>query len=504
MQETEIQPYDQFLLELEGKNKIEEKIRLCLGFMKEALSKEKTPAFRDFWQAKRLCLNFFKEKITPRSRTVFWTEYIELSDEIRKLKEVLDEQSSFAHEQIELAIEAIEKDLERKESLFQEIEQIEVPKECEANGQKYREIQCELDLFNTFAGRLNALRKELIHVSLRIKQKNRLFERLSKLGDQIFPRRKELIQEVSSLFCGDIASFAEKQMTPPFFAWKEEIKALQNFAKVLSLTTPAFSEMRQKLSECWDQIKEMEKEEHQKRAEKRGVYRENYEKIEPKIIALEEEVSLLTLAQAEEKIDALFKEMRELELGREDVKRLKMRLMELKRPLEEKEQKQKEEQKKAAVLEQERQKETLQQLLELGLEVFNQAEALSLDALVEKWEALVKEKKTLSAKGIEMAMLENRLDTIADHVQEKKWQSLLTENPEDLSSSLHALLDERHKARRKVKENLEAHRKALGGSALSLEESMLIQELNGEEKLRLDAIETMIEEIEEKLFDLEE
>ena len=102
-------------------------------------------------------------------------------------------------------------------------------------------------------------------------------------------------------------------------------------------------------------------------------------------------------------------------------------------------------------------------------------------------------------------MLQSRLDTLFDHIQEKKWQALLEEETaEEISSSLHGLLDDRHKVRRKVKANIELYRKTLGGSALSMEESLLTQELASSEKLRLDAIETMIEEIEEKLFDLEE
>ena len=75
---------------------------------------------------------------------------------------------------------------------------------------------------------------------------------------------------------------------------------------------------------------------------------------------------------------------------------------------------------------------------------------------------------------------------------------------DDLGSALHGLLDDRHKERRKLKEALEEYRKESGSSGKSFEESMRYQELIGEEKLRLDTIESMIEEIEDKLFDLEE
>jgi len=135
--------------------------------------------------------------------------------------------------------------------------------------------------------------------------------------------------------------------------------------------------------------------------------------------------------------------------------------------------------------------------------VLDQAEVISLNALVEKWEAFLKEEKALKISGVEKAVLENRLDTIADHIQEKKWKSLLQDGGEDLASSLNMLLNQRHKEKRKIKEALEGHRKLVGGSSLNFEQSMQYQELIREEKLRLDTIETMVEEIEEKLFDLE-
>ena len=62
-----------------------------------------SPHFKDFWEARRLCLPLFKENMNPKSRSLLWAEYIEISAEARKLKEILDEQSPFAVEQIELA-----------------------------------------------------------------------------------------------------------------------------------------------------------------------------------------------------------------------------------------------------------------------------------------------------------------------------------------------------------------------------------------------------------------
>lgn len=504
MEKTQLLEYDRFATELDGKEKIDDKIRICLDYLKSCLSQEKTPAFKEFWQAKRACLDLFKEKITPRARTVFWAEYVEISEEMRSIKEVLDEQSSFALEQMDLAIGALEEDLLKRSLLLADREQMEVPRPLKT--ELYSPLQNELDLLSNFAGRLKALRKELIPMDLRIKHKNRLFQKLSKLGDLVFPRKKELMEEVSALFISDVTTYVEKPIEGPLFERKEEIKALQNFAKNLSLSPKAFTEMRQKLSEKWDQIREEDKAQYAKRAEKRGVFKENFEKMREKIEALkgEFEKEEPELGQAEEKIDVLFKEMKELELGKEEEKGLRKLLADLKRPFEEKAEKAREERRNAAIREEEKKRLAKEKLLENLTEILDQADVLALDALVEKWDGLVKEGKELSCMGLEKAQIDSKLDAIADHIQEKKWQDLVDKNPEDFSASLHSILGDRHKARRKLKETLELHRKVVGGSGLNFEESMLYQELIGEEKLRLDAIETMIEEIEEKLFDLEE
>lgn len=138
------------------------------------------------------------------------------------------------------------------------------------------------------------------------------------------------------------------------------------------------------------------------------------------------------------------------------------------------------------------------------IQLRDRAESLTLDALVEKWETLVKEEKAACPVGLDGGRIACQLDAVYDHIQEKQWHALREDQSEEGIQQLHALLDSRHKARRKLKESLESYRKTVGGSGLSLEQSLLYQEMIGEEKLRLDAIETMIEELEEKLFDMEE
>ena len=52
----------------------------------------------------------------------------------------------------------------------------------------------------------------------------------------------------------------EEVIGAPHYALREEIKALQGMAKILTLNSSVFSRTRVRLSECWDKIKVLEKE----------------------------------------------------------------------------------------------------------------------------------------------------------------------------------------------------------------------------------------------------
>lgn len=346
-----------------------------------------------------------------------------------------------------------------------------------------------------------------MQTEMRIRNKNKLFQKLSKLGDLVFPKRKEGIKVLSDLFVADVERFVAgfNSAKGPYFNLKDEIKALQKFAKQLTLGTAAFNQTRENLSSCWDQIKDKEALHREQRAEEKERFKQNFVEFAPKIETFKGECAEFKLSSsgADAKIEELVAEMKALGFGNDEIKGIKKQLFEAKKVLEEKE---KEDRKKAAVAEEfekQRQAKTYLNLLDSIQEVLDQADALPLNTLVEKWEAFLKEEKTLKVSGMERAVLENRLGSIADSIQEKKWKSALEGSPEELVSSLNVLLSERHKEKRKLKEALEAHRKIVGGSGLSFEQSLQYQELLREEKIRLDTIETMVEEIEEKLFDLE-
>ena len=208
----------------------EEKIAHGLLFMRSSISQEGSPRFREFWEARRLVLPFFKENLNPAIRSKLWNEYVELTVEARRLKEILAEQSAFAMEQIDLAIKALENDAANFGQLLASAVEIPFSDASQTIRQKanvYSQIQRELNLLNTLASRLNGLRKEIIKTDMRIRFKTKFFKRLSELGDHIFPKRKELIEAISTEFEKDIDQFianhfvGEEIVGAPYSALRE-------------------------------------------------------------------------------------------------------------------------------------------------------------------------------------------------------------------------------------------------------------------------------------------
>ncbi|MFY9715395.1 MAG: hypothetical protein WAJ84_02175, partial [Candidatus Rhabdochlamydia sp.] len=295
----------EFLEQFHGEINSEKKIRLNLEFMRQALSQGSSPRFKDFWEVRKLCLSLFKEDMPVSIRADLWNSYIELASEAKQLKEIVDQQSAFAVEQIELAIQALEKDVADMNVVLELIADIVLPEECfslQKNREFYTVIQRELQLLNALAVKINSLRKELLKTEMRIRIKNKLLERLSVCGNQVFPRRKELIKQISEQFSQDVEYFVYSQFREgemkqlPGYVLREEIKYLQQIAKVLTLNTHVFSETRVKLSTCWDEIKNYEKERKKETQEKKLLFKQGFDLIAEKIqvfaASIHEETSL--------------------------------------------------------------------------------------------------------------------------------------------------------------------------------------------------------------------
>lgn len=522
-QDAPRQELSAFTKYLESLGTSEEKLRASIQFMRDALAQDKTPNFKEFWEARKLCLPFFKEPLPGPLRSQLWTEYIELTREGRRLKNLLDAETQFAVEQIDLAISALEKDVadfySNMEEVLGNVSDIAFPKNSsslEVRYSFYQDKQKRLNALNLFASRINSLRKELIRTEMRIRQKNQFFQRLSQLGDQVFPPRKELIREVSEAFIQDVTDFVEEHFSSETFShekvrrsvffFREEIKILQAFAKILTLNTHAFSTTREQLSQCWDKLKGMEKELKKEFAQQKVVSAENAEHVSERIQAFISDYAAgkYSAEAGRNETEAISRWMREIELTRQDVKRLKEELALARQPLEAK---QKEEENKR------RQKaEAFEQARREKIEALkNQIEILSEKVPNEKIDTLLSELEecrqvfaSLSMLKLERQQIERKLHTIRDQIAEQQEQALIDLSDDDRATleNLKSVLDQRKQRRKEIKAQLEEYRKVNGSSGLDFEKAMRIQELMRDEKERLVKSDEGIAEIEKKIRDL--
>ncbi len=492
----------------------EEKIAHGLLFMRSSISQEGTPRFREFWEARREVLPQFKTNINPAVRSKLWGEYVELTVEARRLKEILEEQSAFAIEQIDLAITALEGEIGNFSTLVAGAEEIQFSEQSptiQAKSDVYNQMQRELNLLNTLASRLNGLRKEIVKTDMRIRFKTKFFKRLSTVGDQIFPKRKQLIEQISAEFERDVELFVSRHFKDgqivgaPYFSLREEIKALQGMAKIFTLSSAVFNRTRLKLSECWDQIKVVEKEHKKEIHAKKQVSQENREVLEKKIeelatLSAEMELPALDLA-----IEEMHKEMRQVELARSDVFALKDKLSALRTPYIAAEQ-----EKVRAMEEFEKEKirlkrEKISQLKDKIAGLLKDGLKLEASVLDETYAAIKEEIKQSGATKTDQQQFDRMLRQLKDVVADAKANALmnLSEGDREALDNLRTLLEQKKQRRQEIKEQVEQYRKAVGNSNLDFEKGMQIRELMDQEKELLEKTNSSIEEIEQKIAEFE-
>ena len=506
----------EFLEQFHGEINSEKKIRLNLEFMRQALSQGSSPRFKDFWEVRKLCLSLFKEDMPVSIRADLWNSYIELASEAKQLKEIVDQQSAFAVEQIELAIQALEKDVADMNVVLELIADIVLPEECfslQKNREFYTVIQRELQLLNALAVKINSLRKELLKTEMRIRIKNKLLERLSVCGNQVFPRRKELIKQISEQFSQDVEYFVYSQFREgemkqlPGYVLREEIKYLQQIAKVLTLNTHVLSETRVKLSTCWDEIKNYEKERKKETQEKKLLFKQGFDLIAEKIqvfaASIHEETSL---QECDQQITEILTFMRTVLLGRQEVQILKEQLYNVKKPVLEKA-RETEQIHLQKLQEKEKEKKDRLEKLSCDLKSLIQgASELSLEQLTSQNKALEECFQQLQWKQSEKQMLERLFKRIKDLINDNKEKTLmlLSEDDQKTLDQLHIVLFEKKNRRKELKEQLEQYRKLLGGSGLDFEKTIMYRDLMETDKSILEKINSSIFDIKKKIKQIAE
>ena len=324
--------------------------------------------------------------------------------------------------------------------------------------------QKELNLLNAYASRINALRKELIKTEMRIRQKNKFFQRLSTSGDHVFPRRKDLIKDISQQFIEDVEGFIQQffvgdDINQSLFYLREEIKALQGLAKILTLNTLSFTQTRTRLSGCWDKIKKLEKERKKERSKQKAIFKEHVEQVLAKLKELQQAFSegALTSEQGLDKLDEIMAFMRTQKLGHDEVKALREAISKVRAPIVDKIKTQ-EQQRHHQEQEKDRQKrEKIQGARARIEELIKNADSLDADRISSSRDAMLEEIQTGLFSKLEKIELEKLLKPLRDIIGDKKKKSLLelSDGDQQSLSQLKTMLAETKERRQEIKDQLE-------------------------------------------------
>lgn len=505
--------FEAFLKGYEVQPDTDSKLQLAIDFMEMSLAQGGTPHFRSFWEARRLCLPLFKENVSPLLRTQLWNKYSELSKEARRLKEILDEQSAFAVEQIEIAITALEKEIEQfgeQVAKSKPLENLVLPAALNHQNELYNNLQTQLNILNTQASRINGLRKELIKTEMRVRHKNKFFQRLSHAGDAVFPKRKELIKQISHQFTEDVDQFIKSHFhetkNDSLFALREEIKTLQGLAKHLTLNTSAFTQTRLRLSECWDKMRVEEKERKKERAQQKVVFKQNADLISQQIKEAKEAFEQnSSVTEGNKKIDEIVLLMRKTQLGRDELKSLRDDLQELRKQIQDKTRSAEELRQQQDAEKNRQKKEQFQALKEQVENLLKQHETYEADALIAERDALLTQIQESPLMKMEKQELERMLKPLRDAITEKKEKDMLKLSDDDRQAlqQLKEVLNQRKERRQEIKNQLELLRKGAGSSSLDFEKAMTFTAQINDEKERLEKANQGILEIERKIADLQ-
>ena len=507
--ENSVSLFQSFKESIGKKQRSEDQLRVAISFMKEALLDSKKPRFKDFWSAQRICSLIFKEKMGQTQRHQLWSEYVELLKEARCLKGIVEEDATFSHIQIELAVEDLEKETESLDTQKELPDNKPLPPSKNPYALKkdeYRRWSDELVILKSAASRLVSLRKEFLGLSLQGEKRKKLLNRLDKLGDVIFPRRKKLIERVSASFIQDIEDFvthrcmdqtieaqAESKKSIPYYILQGQIKSFQAFAKTLQLNRTAFNKARILLTKAWDSLIVKEVESKSKLKELSRQQQENFENISKKVLDFQtfcQDPANLVKEKIVQKKEALLKEVRSLMLKKESFSALVADIKKVEQgslaKIEEKIiQKRNFEEKKIKKL-----KETLSKLIE-------ERNSHSFEELESQQAACISEYTTYELNPLDKLTLEDRLLDLKSCVLDKKTEKLA------LKKEIEMIYGDRLDLLQEVKNKIEIYRKEMRKSALDIEKALIYRELNDSAKIHLNKENLALKNLEEKFSNLE-
>jgi len=503
-----------FLLHLRKIDDPEQKLREALSLMREALATDGSPRLKEFWALRAFCLPLFQHPFPSYLRASLWQQYIDLATEAKKLRLLLNEHSTFAYEQIDLAICVLEKNIQQKEQ--EEIKERaklsfkDVFLDTHRSG-RYQVMQQEIAFLHSMGLQVQSLHKEILQIDMRVRNKRRLLNRLSRCGDSIFPRKKELIQEISQMLVCDIHSFAGSVRQNQEIDWmragalRMQIKGWQSLSKSLTIHTQAFMETRDHLSACWDFLREQELAWKNRQTERAVLSKKALKELDPEL------QMFITWCQDGKDIEQMekryrdFMEMaRQKNLARPEWEEVRQAASRAKECVEDRLCKEQVERRELDQLREEQRAYKAQQLQRDLVACMDQMEILSWEELEEQYKRIANDYKELNCNKSEKLAIELLFRKFKDVMLEKRKDSLLCHSVHEREQydALKTLLVQEQGRWMEVKAQMEVYRKLLGGSSLDFGSALEYQNLLCEEKEHLRKIEDAIEEIRGKMQEI--
>jgi len=449
----------------------EQKLDYLLSFMQETLEERGALHFREFWEARSLVLELFKAHLHPTDRMRLWTRYSELCQEAKQLKELFEEESSYITEQIEKAIEAVEKEMDKFEQHFSE--------ESIKGDDIYNHLQDRLIHLNSCAARLSSLKKEITRSDIHPKHRHRILDRLRKIGDRVYPKRKEYVDQVSARFLEEVDLFIQKTFVDELsmhqlLKVRDRIKQLQKLAKQLTLSTKAFTKTRVQLNECWEGVKRALQEHKRVQHEQEKTFRVNRDELFSEIEQLQKEYEegKVHESQAKKVLHRISARMRNLSLAHKDVKAIKEKVRSFEESFGQKE--------KKVVLAPDLRGKHKEKLLDRVRKLLEEN-----GDLFELFEKLVDDADKIELTSMQRVELDQELVKVRDRIEEKAIRA----SKEETYSLLKRIWES-------SKDQLEIWRKVKGASSHDFTLEMAYSELIEQERDRLGRIELKMEEIE--------
>ena len=478
-----------FSQELSQIPSIEAQITFSLEQMEKAL--ENNANLKLFWSIRKHCLPLFQQVENSGQRADLWSRYIDLTKEGRRVRSLQDEEGAFVIGQIELAISCLENDVANfvNEDPIS-VQQEELPacleiQTLEKRREFYQKLHLSLVWLSNFSTRIIDLRKELMNVGMRMRLKSKFFQRLSALGNQVFPKRKELIEQVSAAFAEDVECFV---------------------AKYLAISSDIFSSTRLQLSKCWDQLKGLEKEIRQEQSRLKVVSTENSKEVRERLSQLsqllEEGKDLVKLRK---ELDGISKRMRSLDLTHEDVVALKGELQGVFDKLKEKQEIEDKRLQEQAARNRQIQQEAIKELNE-KIEAFSEkclSGNITNESRSEWGELKHKLTKATYLTASEKFPLENRLNAILQYIISFLEEQLLSSaHADEKLVHMRQVLAQRQERRKELKHKLEYDKKLLGSSGLDFDLAMQYSALVEQDKRALEELDEAIVELKQQIQQL--